>query len=176
VHYPDGHGIEIYWDRPRAFWEGVVANRLTTMPLDVDSLLGELDGHESVPFTGLPSGTVMGHVHLKVARIPETIEFYRDALGFGLMAALGSQAAFLSAGAYHHHVGANTWESAGAPPPPPGVAALRHATIVLPTVDDRDALIARLTESGRPTEETAEGPVVRDPSGIRLLLDASEAR
>jgi catechol 2,3-dioxygenase len=173
---PDGHGIEIYWDRPRAFWEHLVASRLTTMPLDVDSLLGELDGHEPVPFTGLPSGTVMGHVHLKVARIPETIEFYRDGLGFGLMAALGSQAAFLSAGGYHHHVGANTWESEGAPPPPAGAAALRHATIVLPTVEDRDALMARLNESGRPPEETAEGPVVRDPSGNRLLLDASEAR
>jgi catechol 2,3-dioxygenase len=172
---PDGHGIEIYWDRPRAFWEGLVGSRLTTMPLDVDNLLGELDGDEPV-FTRLPAATVMGHVHLKVAHIPETIEFYRDVLGFGLMAALGSQAAFLSAGGYHHHVGANTWESAGAPPPPAGAAALRHATIVLPTVEDRDALMARSTESGRAPEETPEGPVVRDPSGNRLLLDASEAR
>ena len=57
----------------------------------------------------------MGHVHLKVADIPETIGFYRDVLGFGLMAKLGGSAAFLSAGGYHHHLGANTWESAGAP-------------------------------------------------------------
>jgi catechol 2,3-dioxygenase len=173
---PDGHGIELYWDRPRAAWEGRVSSRLTTMPLDVDSLLGELDGHEDVPFTRLPAGTVMGHVHFKVARIPETIEFYRDVLGFGLMAALGSQAAFLSAGGYHHHVGANTWESAGATPPPAGAAALRHATVVLPSDEDRDAVVARLAEAGREPEETAEGPLVRDPSANGLLLAVGGAR
>ena len=64
---PDGHGIEIYWDRPRELWEGQVATRMTTLPLDVDSLLGELDDPASEPFDGLPAGTVMGHVHLKVA-------------------------------------------------------------------------------------------------------------
>jgi catechol 2,3-dioxygenase len=172
---PDGHGIEIYWDRPRAFWDGLVGSRLTTMPLDVDNLLGELDGDEPVPFTALPAATVMGHVHFKVAEIPETIEFYRDVLGFGLMAALGSQAAFLSAGGYHHHVGANTWESAGAPPPPAGAAALRHATVVLPRVEERDAVVARLGEAGRQPEETAEGLLVRDPSGNGLVLHAIEA-
>src|SRR5207237_808262 len=77
------------------------------------------------PFDGLPGGTIMGHVHLKVADVTETVRFYRDLLGFGLMAQLGSQAAFLSAGGYHHHIGANTWESAGASPPPSGSASLR---------------------------------------------------
>jgi catechol 2,3-dioxygenase-like lactoylglutathione lyase family enzyme len=71
----------------------------------------------------------MGHVHLKVADIPNTVGFYRDVLGFALMAELGPYAVFLNAGGYHHHVGANTWESASAAPPPPGSAALRHATI-----------------------------------------------
>jgi catechol 2,3-dioxygenase len=168
---PDGHGIEIYWDRPRESWEGQVGSRMTTMPLDVDSLLGELgDGAES--FSGLPHATVMGHVHFKVARIPETIEFYRDVVGFGLMAALGSQAAFLSAGGYHHHVGGNTWESAGAPPPPAGAASLHHATILLPTVEARDEVVARLSEVGQQLEETDEGLLVADPSGNRLLLEA----
>jgi catechol 2,3-dioxygenase len=165
---PDQHGIEIYCDRPRELWEGDVATRLTTFPLDVESLLGELRDPGAEPFDGLPDGTVMGHVHLKVARIPETIEFYRDVLGFGLMAALGSQAAFLSAGGYHHHVGANVWESAGAPSPPEGTAALRHATIVLPSAAARDAVANRVGEA----EDTPEGPVVRDPSGNRLLLAA----
>ena len=118
---PDGHGIEIYWDRPREVWEGHVFERLTTLPLDVPSLLGELDQPESEPFEQLPEGTVMGHVHLKVASIPDAVAFYRDVLGFGLMAQLGEQAAFLAAGGYHHHIGANTWESAGAPPPPEGL-------------------------------------------------------
>ena len=113
---PDGHGIEIYADRPRERWEGSVAQRMTTLPLDVDDLFRELDDPATEPFDGLPAGTVMGHVHLRVAAIPETVAFYRDLLGFGLMAQLGNQAAFLSAGGYHHHLGANTWESAGAPP------------------------------------------------------------
>jgi catechol 2,3-dioxygenase len=166
---PDGHGIEIYWDRPRAVWEGQVAARMTTMPLDVDSLLGELDDPRSEPFDGLPTGTVMGHVHLKVAEIPATVAFYRDALGFGLMAQLGRQAAFLGAGGYHHHVGANTWESAGAPPPP-GAAALRQATVVLPDGAERDAVLERLERHGHAAQESAAGPVVRDPSGNTLLL------
>ena len=123
---PDGHGIEIYWDRPRERWEGQVAARLTTQRLDVDSLIGELEDPRTDPWRGLPAGTRMGHVHLKVADVPGTVRFYRDVLGFGLMAALGAQAAFLGAGGYHHHVGANTWESAGASPAPPGAAALRH--------------------------------------------------
>ncbi len=86
---PDGHGIEIYWDRPREVWEGQVGERMTTLPLDVESLLGELDDPAAEPFDGLPAGTVMGHVHLKVAAIPETVAFYRDVLGFDLMAQLG---------------------------------------------------------------------------------------
>ncbi|HEX2045627.1 MAG TPA: VOC family protein [Gaiellaceae bacterium] len=167
---PDGHGIEIYCDRPRAIWEGRVAGRLTTLPLDVDGLLGELDDSASASFAGLPEGTRMGHVHLKVARIPETIEFYRDVLGFGLMAVFGSQAAFLAAGGYHHHVGANVWESSGGSPPPPGSAALRHATIVLPARGDRDELLGRIEVAGRELADTPYGPAVSDPAGNRLVL------
>jgi len=166
----DGHGIEVYADRPRERWEGLVGQRLTTLPLDVDSLLGELDDAAHEPFDGLAEGTVMGHVHLKVAAIPETVAFYRDVLGFGLMAQLGNQAAFLSAGGYHHHVGANTWESAAAPPPPAGTAALRHATIVLPDPAERDRLVARLEAAGQEVVDEPEGPLVRDPSQNALRL------
>ena len=167
---PDGHGIEIYWDRPREAWEGQVAARMTTLPLDVDGLLRELAEPALEPFDGLAGGTVMGHVHLKVADIPQAVAFYRDVLGFGLMAQLGPSAAFLSAGGYHHHIGANTWESAGAPPPPSGAAALRQATIVLPDDAERDRLLARLEEHGRPVHATAAGPVCPDPSGNAFLL------
>jgi catechol 2,3-dioxygenase len=162
---PDGHGIEIYCDRPREVWEGRVGEKLTTMPLDVGSLLGELADPESEPFDGQPAGTVMGHVHLKVAAIPETVAFYRDVLGFGLMATYAAQAAFLSAGGYHHHLGANTWESAGASPPPAGAAALRHATIVLPDGAERDRVFARLAAAGHDADSD-----VRDPSGNMLVL------
>ena len=170
---PDGHGIEIYWDRPREHWEGQVAARMTTLPLDVDDLFAELADREAEPFEGLPFDTVMGHVHLKVADIPKTIGFYRDVLGFALMAQLGSQAAFLGAGGYHHHIGANTWESAGAVPPPPATASLRHATIVLPSDDERERILRRVRQAGHRTEEAEDGPVVSDPSGNRLLLRAA---
>lgn len=166
---PDGHGIEIYADRPPEVWQGQVAERMTTAPLDVESLVGELDDPAAAEFDGLPNGTVVGHVHLKVAGIPETIAFYRDGLGFDLQATLGAQAAFLSAGGYHHHVGANTWESAGTLPPPAGSAALRHATIVFPSAGERDELVDRLER----VEESPDGPLVRDPSGNALLLSVS---
>jgi catechol 2,3-dioxygenase len=170
---PDGHGIEIYWDRPREVWEGMVAERMTTLPLDTASLLGELPDPASEPFDGLPAGTRMGHVHLCVADVPETIAFYRDLLGFGLMASLGSHAAFLSVGGYHHHLGANTWESAGAGQPPQGSAALRHATVVLPSEGERERVVARVIDAGQKAEAIDGGLIVRDPSGTALAMTVS---
>ena len=167
---PDLHGIEIYWDRPREVWEGQVASRMTTLPLDVESLLGELEEPRTEAFEGLPRGTRMGHVHLKVARIAQTLDFYRDVLGFAVMAQLGSHAVFLSAGGYHHHLGANTWESADVMVPAPGAAALRHATIVLADDAERDRILKRVQRSGQSPQQSPNGPLIRDPSGIALLL------
>jgi len=167
---PDHHGIEIYWDRPRELWAGQVFERLTTLPLDVDSILDELDDPQTAPFDGLPDGTVMGHVHLKVAAVDETIRFYRDVIGFALMAQLGSMAAFLAAGGYHHHVGANTWESAGAPPAPGDSAALRHATILLPDEPERARVIGRCEDAGIALADHGGDPLVRDPSGNAFVL------
>lgn len=167
---PDGHGIEIYRDRPRATWEGQVATRMTTLPLDVDDLMSTLPDPESAGFDGMSSGTRMGHVHLQVARIPETVAFYRDLLGFDLVAELGGQAAFLSAGGYHHHIGANTWGSAGTGPAPEGTARLLHATILLPDESSRASVVNRLEGAGHALEQTSSGPKVKDPSGNNLLL------
>ena len=128
---PDGHGIEIYRDRPREQWEGKVMELMTTIPLDTADLLSVLDDPAAEPFERLPDGTVMGHVHLRVAEIEPVVEFY-GGVGFELMAQLGMQAAFLATGGYHHHLGANTWESAGRPQAPAGYAGLRHATMVVP--------------------------------------------
>jgi catechol 2,3-dioxygenase len=166
---PDRHGIEIYADRPRELWEGRVGERMTTEPLDVKDLLGEADGD----FDGMPAGTTMGHVHLKVSSIPQTVEFYRDVLGFDLVVERVPQAAFLSAGGYHHHLGANTWESAGAPPPPAGSATLRHATVVLPSTETRGEAVRRVADAGQEPEATATGTLVRDPSGNAVLLTAT---
>jgi catechol 2,3-dioxygenase len=141
---PDHHGIEIYADRPREQWEGEVAQRMTTLPLDANDLL-RLAGDE--PFAGLAEGTLMGHVHLSVADVEESVAFYRD-LGFDVMARYGAEAAFLATGGYHHHLGANTWQSLGAPYAP----------------EDRARLT--LVEIHGAPEERA----LRDPSGIPLQL------
>jgi catechol 2,3-dioxygenase len=170
---PDGHGIEIYHDRPRELWKGQVGLRMTTEPLDVQSLLGELDDPASAPFDGLPAGTDMGHVHLQVADIADATAFYRDVLGFDLMAELFGSAAFFGAGGYHHHVGANIWHSRGASPPPPGSVALQLVTVVLPDAAAVDDVAGRAADAGREPEPHAAGVVVRDPSGIKLLLAAS---
>jgi catechol 2,3-dioxygenase len=140
------------------------------MPLDVQSLLGELADPATESFDGLPDGTVMGHVHLRVADVPATVEFYNGVLGMDVMAQLGPAAAFLSAGGYHHHIGANIWESRGASPAPPGAASLRYATIVLPDAAARDSVAAQVADAGQEPESTDDGVVVRDPSRNVLLL------
>jgi catechol 2,3-dioxygenase len=167
---PDGHGIEIYWDRPREVWEGKVAERMTTLALDTSSLFAELEDPASEPFDGLPDETSMGHIHLCVADVAQTVAFYRDVLGFGLMASLGGQAAFLSAGGYHHHLGANTWESARAGQPPPGAAKLTAATVVLPSELERDWLLARVADAGYEPAALNAGVLVHDPSGNPIVL------
>jgi catechol 2,3-dioxygenase len=167
---PDRHGIEIYADRPRERWQGQVRELMTTQPLDVESLFGELADPAREPFDGLPDGTRVGHVHLRVADVGETVAFYRDVLGMGLMAQLGPMAAFLSAGGYHHHVGANTWESRGAPPAGAGFATLRHAAIVVPDRGELERVAARVADAGQEPEAREDGLLVRDPSANALLL------
>ena len=164
---PDGHGIEIYRDRPRDEWirDGDEV-RMSTDPIDVEDLLGAAEGAP----TGVPEGTRMGHVHLHVADIPAAAAFYRDTLGFDETAHLGNQASFFSAGGYHHHVGVNTWAGVGAPPPPPGSAALRHATVVLPDAVQRDRVVDRAADAGAEPVEVEEGVLVRDPSQNALVL------
>jgi catechol 2,3-dioxygenase len=135
---PDYHGIEIYADRPREQWEGRVGDVMTTLPLDLDDLVASASEEQRASFDRLPGGTVMGHVHLCVADVDDTVRFYRDDLGFDLIAQRGSQAAFLSAGGYHHHLGSNTWESRGAPAAPPGTARLLSYTILVPGLESAE--------------------------------------
>jgi catechol 2,3-dioxygenase len=120
----------------------------------------------------------IGHVHLKVADLDRALAFYCDVLGFALTARLGPQAAFVSAGGYHHHIGLNTWESAGGAPPPPGATGLYHVAILYP---DRTALadaLRRLTRAGIPLDGAADHGVsealyLRDPdqNGVELYRD-----
>ena len=140
---PDGHGIEIYWDRPREVWEGRVAKRMTTLPLDTPSLFGELADPANEPFDGLPAGTAMGHVHLCVADIPQTIAFYRDVLGFALDGLAGrsgrlSQRRWLPPSPWRQHLGERRRRSAAT-----GSCMLTAATVVLPSEAERDRLASR---------------------------------
>jgi catechol 2,3-dioxygenase len=167
----DGNGIEMYSDRRKKEWprDDIGKLQMGTEELDLDNLLLELrDG--VTPFEGLSEGTVVGHIHLRVANLPETERFYRQILGFDLTTRYGGAAMFFSAGGYHHHVGANTWAGVGAPPPPPGSVGLRWFEIVLPGQEALGAVLTRLKAAGWEYEEQAEGVFLRDPSANGILL------
>lgn len=126
--------------------------------------------------------TRIGHVHLKVADLERALGFYGGVLGFALTQRYGSQAAFVSAGGYHHHIGLNTWESAGGTPPPPGTTGLYHLAILYP---DRAALadaLRRVEAAGIPIDGASDHGVsealyLRDPdgNGVELYRDRPEA-
>lgn len=170
LHDPDGHGIELYADRDREIWTGKVQELMTTLALDLPSLLAEVDSADPIPYPGLPLGTTMGHVHLKVADLPATIAWYRDLVGFALMATYGPQAAFLAAGGYHHHIGANTWLSGGASQSGPGTARLDRITIVLPTAIELERVRAQVRAGGAEPLALDGAWQTLDPSGIAVHL------
>jgi catechol 2,3-dioxygenase len=123
-------------------------------------------------------GVRIGHVHLKVADLAWSLAFYRDVLGFELTQQFGSQAAFLSAGGYHHHLGLNTWESRGGSAPPPGSTGLYHVAIVYPTRALLADAVRRLQKAGVPIEGASDHGVseaiyLRDPdgNGVELYRD-----
>lgn len=172
---PDGHGIEIYRDRPRDTWTRLGGEiRMSTDPLDLEAVLADGDAApppaEAPP--GLSPGTVMGHVHLHVADIAAAEAFYRERIGFDLTLRFGPAASFVSAGGYHHHLAMNTWAGVGAPPPPEDAVRLRDYVIELADAADLARVRARLEAAGDPVEESAAGLVTRDPSGnvARLVV------
>lgn len=129
-----------------------------------------------------PAATRIGHVHLKVADLERAIAFYRDVLGFEVTMRYGKQAAFLSAGGYHHHIGLNTWESAGATPPPPGHTGLYHTAFLYPDRAALAAVLHRVLAAGLSLDGAADHAVseaiyLRDPdqNGVELYVDREEA-
>ncbi|MFO1488600.1 MAG: VOC family protein [Verrucomicrobiota bacterium] len=125
----------------------------------------------------------IGHVHLKVANLERALGFYRDVLGFELKVRMGNQAAFLSAGGYHHHIGLNTWESAGGSPPPPGTTGLYHTAILYPTralLGDalRRVLAANIELDGAADHGVSEAVYLRDPdqNGVEIYWDRPESQ
>lgn len=167
---PDGNGIEIYRDRPRSEWpmkENEI--QMANAPIDVDALLAEAQS-QNRPWSGLPAGTRLGHMHLRVADIQKAEEFYHDLLGFDIMQRWRG-ALFVSAGGYHHHIGLNTWESQGAPPPPSNAVGLRFYTLQLPNDAEIERLYERLQTTNYLVERSDDHTLVlRDPFGNGLLV------
>ena len=138
------------------------------------------------PLVGNPHpivpGARIGHVHLKVADLDRALAFYTGVLGFELMQRFGSQAAFVSVGGYHHHIGLNTWESKGGEPPAPGTTGLYHLAIVYPTRPDLAGALRRLIAAEVPLDGASDHGVsealyLRDPdqNGVELYWDRPEA-
>jgi catechol 2,3-dioxygenase len=126
----------------------------------------------------IPTGTRIGHVHLKVADLDRALNFYCGILGFELIQRMGSSAAFISAGGYHHHIGLNTWESKGGSSPAPGTTGLYHLAILYPTRADLGRALQTLIEhrvalDGAADHGVSEALYLRDPdqNGVELYWD-----
>ena len=168
---PDGNGIELYRDRPRDEWRYADGQlEMATLPLDLRGLADGLTAADG-PQPAAPAGTVIGHVHLQVANIPDAEAFYHGVLGFDVMTRGYPGALFVSAGGYHHHLGLNTWHSAGSGPAAPGTVGLRSYEVVLPDRAELDRVLDRVRAAGLPVDGSAEGPAaVRDPSGNLVVV------
>ncbi len=164
---PAGNGIEVYRDRPPSEWPWTQEGHLRaiTRPLDLDAFRNVGSADDSVP-----RGTDIGHVHLAVADIDRSVEFYSDRLGFEITMRPTADAAFLAAGQYHHHIAVNTWEDRSHPCVPPG---LEWFEIILPDETAKEEVIERLSSTDVTVEQTNGRTMIRDPDEIGVLLSVS---
>lgn len=165
---PEGLGIEVYADRPRAEWErtdgGEVA--MATEPLDAQSLVEAAPG---APWSGMPAGTAVGHIHLHVGNLDRAEAFYHEALGLDKTMWSYPGALFLSAGGYHHHLGTNVW-AGDAPPAGEDEARLLEWTLVLPDANDVEAAARSLEGAGYAATRDADTCHTKDPWGTALRI------
>ena len=168
VSDPDGNGVEIYRDRPRAEWRYDGGElHMTTAPLDLRALLRDA----APPHPAIDPGAVVGHIHLHVRDLAEAETFFRDGLGMEVMVSSYPGALFFAAGGYHHHVGTNTWVGADAPHATGDQAGLIEWELVVPTHADAERTAARLRGRGfEPAEENDDEWRVADPAGTTLRL------
>jgi catechol 2,3-dioxygenase len=163
---PDGNGVELYTDRPREQWNwqnGAVT--MFTKPLDIENLLGEAD--ENDEHFQIHPQTDIGHVHLHVSDLKKAEAFYHELLGLDVTQRSYPGALFLSAGGYHHHLGANIWAGQGAPPPPHDAAGLLSFSVTVPDQHTIDTLRMRFTGAGISLEKISNPLVKR--SGFSVL-------
>ena len=183
---PEGNGIEVYTDTPEDGTFSFAGGRFEARdaqgnprsgrdPLDLDVLFRELSPEDDLN-APMPPETVIGHVHLHVRNVDEAVRFYHDGLGFDIMGmAPAFQAAFLSAGGYHHHVGVNTWVGEGAPPPPAGALGLRHFTVIVPDQTELERLRERLISHAAEVSAQERGFLTHDPSRNGVHVVAARA-
>jgi len=171
---PEGNGIELYRDRPREEWRRAENGELAmaTLPLDLDDLLGERALLAAAPADdpGMPTGTTLGHVHLQVSDLAAAEAFYAGALGFDVMVRGYPGALFVAADGYHHHVGLNTWATAGGPPADPSSRGLRDFAIRFASAEERERVTQAVAEAGYALREERDAAVVTDPFGISVRL------
>jgi catechol 2,3-dioxygenase len=179
---PDGNGIEVYRDRPRAQWpiDDRGAIRMDTLRLDLSELLRAPDGDaRSGAASAVAAGTRIGHVHLQISELEAAQRFYSGVLGFDVTARAYPGALFVSAGGYHHHVGLNTWQTLGAPPASPGGVGLRSFEVLLPDDAALTRVLDRVDAAGISVEHLNVGvtppgspapALARDPFGIAVVL------
>jgi len=178
---PEGNGIELYAESPEDGTFVIENNDFVTRradgtlssgrePLDVQALFSHLKEDDNLD-APLPPQTRVGHVHLHVRDVQEAVDFYHGIIGFDVMGNSSTfQAAFISAGGYHHHLGLNAWQGEGAPPPPSDAVGLRHFTIDLPNQQALDDVVARITEAGIASNQTEYGLLLYDPSQNGVVL------
>ncbi len=167
---PEGNGIEVYADRPESDWAwsaGQVA--MATDPLDVDGLVA-LVPTDRETYAAAPAGLTIGHMHLRVGEIAAARAFYGTALGLDLTRMRDGSAAFLSSGGYHHHLGLNVWQSAGAGLREEGVTGLAWFSVVAEDAALLEATRGRLTGAGYAVTAMSGGYEIADPWGTRLRL------
>ena len=169
---PDGLGIEVYADRPRAAWHVEQGRELfmTTAPLDVASLVAAGEG---LAWSGMPAGAVVGHLHLHVKSLTAAESFYHDALGFDKVVWSYPGALFMSAGGYHHHLATNTWSSG--PVADDHFARLVSWDLVVPGQRDVEQAADSLRAAGNAVEyDQQHAAIAADPWGTRLRLVVRE--
>ncbi|OMF32197.1 glyoxalase [Paenibacillus sp. FSL H8-0548] len=172
---PDNNGIEIYADRPREQWRRDAGGNyvMATDPLAWESLLAESEGLE---WSGLPLGTIIGHVHLHVGDLRLSRAFYEGKLGFDVVGDYAQMSAvFVSAGGYHHHIGMNIWAGTGVVVPPANTVGLSYFTIVFPSAATRETLLDHLRSTGVDVSNNGSAYVVHDPAGIAIHLAVKAA-
>lgn len=164
---PEGNGIEIYADKDESQWDkhdnGLIGGIVE--PMDAEGVLAS----QTAPFNGVPNGTIMGHIHIHVANIEETLEFYHEVLGLGLKFIMNQQALFMATEDYHHHLGANLWNGRNIPASQEGSQGLRNS-VWSGSAEDVQAIEAKL--KARDYAYTKDGDALRfiDPAGTGIIL------